>query len=64
MVKEEIPIIQTIFSPLTTAREMAGDQILFDMKQNPKLFTNDLQTITDTTINIRTQSLIGFAMMK
>lgn len=51
MVGDEIPFIQTVFSPLTTARKMAGDRILVDMKQDSKLFKQALQVLTDTTIN-------------
>lgn len=46
-----IPFIQTIFSPLTNARKLAGDRIILDMKENPKIFKQALQVITDTTIN-------------
>jgi uroporphyrinogen decarboxylase len=46
-----IPYIQTIFSPLTNARKMAGDRILVDIKENPALFKQALQAITDTTIH-------------
>ncbi len=49
--KGEIPFIQTIFSPLTNARKLAGDRILIDMKENPDLLKQALQVITDTTIN-------------
>jgi uroporphyrinogen decarboxylase len=47
----KIPFIQTIFSPLTNARKLAGDRILWDMKENPKLVKQALQAITETTIN-------------
>lgn len=47
----QLPIIQTIFSPLTTARKLAGDRILLDMKDNPRLFKQALQALTETTIN-------------
>lgn len=51
LTKGTIPFIQTIFSPLTNARKLAGDRILLDIKQNPKLVKQALQVITDTTIN-------------
>ena len=51
MTKGQIPFVQTIFSPLTTARKMAGDRILIDMNENPQLLKQALQVITDTTIN-------------
>lgn len=51
LTKGKIPYIQTIFSPLTNARKLAGDRILLDMKENPEIFKQALQVITDTTIN-------------
>lgn len=44
------PFVQTIFSPLTTARKLAGDRILLDMKENPAVFKQALEVITETTI--------------
>jgi uroporphyrinogen decarboxylase len=48
---KRFPIIQTIFSPLTTARKLAGDRILDDLKEDPALFKQALEAITETTIN-------------
>ena len=50
LVKDEVPFIQTIFSPLTTARKLAGDRIFQDMKTNPEIMHKALQKITETTI--------------
>lgn len=47
----EIPFIQTVFSPLTNARKMAGDRILVDMKENPEAFKRALRAIAETTVN-------------
>lgn len=44
------PFVQTVFSPLTVAQKLAGDRILGDMKDDPKLFRQALQVITDTTV--------------
>lgn len=51
LVKNETPFIQTIFSPLTTAKKLAGDRLFKDMKENPKIIHEVLQNITDTTKN-------------
>jgi uroporphyrinogen decarboxylase len=48
---KRFPIIQTIFSPLTTARKLAGDRILNDLKENPAVFKQALEAVTETTIN-------------
>ena len=42
--------IQTIFSPLTTARKLAGDRVFSDMRESPETVKTALQIITDTTI--------------
>lgn len=47
----EIPFIQTIFSPLTTAKKLAGDRLLLDMITAPELVKKGLEVITETTIN-------------
>ena len=47
----EIPFVQTIFSPLTVARKLAGDRLLLDMKENPAIVKQALEVITETTIN-------------
>ncbi|SDL29664.1 uroporphyrinogen decarboxylase family protein [Natronincola ferrireducens] len=54
---EEIPFVQTIFSPLTTARKLAGDRIFEDMKAAPEVFHKALQVITDTTINFINENI-------
>jgi len=46
-----MPFIQTIFSPITTAKKLAGDRIYQDMKEDPKIFHQALKVITETTIN-------------
>lgn len=50
LVDKDMPYIMTLFDPITTARKLAGDRILSDMKENPVLFKQGLQVITDTTI--------------
>jgi uroporphyrinogen decarboxylase len=50
-VQNELPFIQTIFSPMTTAYKLAGERIYQDMKEDPKLFHQALKVITETTIN-------------
>lgn len=46
----EIPFIQTLFSPLTTARKLGGERIFADMKDCPGALHKALETITRTTI--------------
>jgi len=51
LVQDEVPFIQTLFSPLTTARKLAGNRIFKDMKTHPDIFHKALAAITETTIN-------------
>ncbi len=47
----DIPFVQTIFSPLTTAWKLAGDRLFQDMRENPEIVHNALRVITETTVN-------------
>jgi uroporphyrinogen decarboxylase len=50
-VGEAIPYIQTIFSPLAQARNLAGsDRLLVHLRRSPELVRAGLETITETTI--------------
>jgi len=49
-VGKKIPVLQTIFSPLSTARKLAGDtRSLADMRKDPELFDTGLEVITTVT---------------
>lgn len=48
--KGSVPILQTVFSPLTTARKLAGDVLFAHLRQHPEALEAGLRTITDTTI--------------
>lgn len=48
---EEIPYIQTLFSPLTTAKKLAGPRLFEDMRSHPEEVHQALKAITETTIN-------------
>ncbi len=49
--KEEVPFIQTVFSPLAQAKNLAGDEILtLHMRLNAGQLHHALQTIADTTV--------------
>jgi uroporphyrinogen decarboxylase len=47
-----VPILQTVFSPLTTARKLAGDRVFADLRNHPAEFKAGLQIIADTTIRL------------
>lgn len=43
-----VPILQTVFSPLTTARKLAGDRVFTDLRLRPQRFKAGLQVIAET----------------
>jgi uroporphyrinogen decarboxylase len=51
------PILQTVFSPLTTARKLAGERVFADMRREPEALEAGLRTITDVTIDFALASL-------
>jgi len=51
LAQNELPFVQTIFSPITTAKKLAGERLYDDMKENPELIHQALKVITETTIN-------------
>jgi uroporphyrinogen decarboxylase len=48
--QESVPILQTIFSPLTTAVKLAGDRVYADLRLRPDLLKAGLEIIAEATI--------------
>lgn len=46
-----VPILQTVFSPLTTARKMSSDALYADLRRHPDMVEQALMAITETTID-------------
>jgi uroporphyrinogen decarboxylase len=46
-----VPILQTVFSPLTTAVKLAGEKVYADLRQHPDALKAGLQIIADVTID-------------
>jgi len=46
----EVPLLQTVFNPLTTAFKLAGDRAFADLRRHPDLFEAGLAIITEATI--------------
>jgi uroporphyrinogen decarboxylase len=46
----EVPVIQTVFSPLAQMKNLAGERLLIDLRQNTPAFETALETITQTTL--------------
>ena len=48
--KGSVPILQTIFSPLTTARKLSTERLFADLRRSPDALHQALSVITDVTI--------------
>ncbi len=46
----DVPVIQTVFSPLAQMKNLAGDRLLVDLRQNTADFKAALETITQSTL--------------
>jgi uroporphyrinogen decarboxylase len=46
----EVPFIQTIFNPLSQAKNLAGERLLADLRQHPDALKSGLETITQTSV--------------
>lgn len=45
----EVPVIQTVFSPLAQMKNLAGERLLIDLRQHPVEFKAALDVITQST---------------
>jgi len=52
-----VPLLQTVFSPLTTARKLAGDSLLGQLRSDPDALEAGLRAITDSTIDFALAAL-------
>ena len=55
--KDGVPILQTVLSPLTTARKLAGDRIFNDLRMHSDIFMEGLRIIAETTARFARESL-------
>ena len=46
----DVPVIQTVFSPLAQMKNLAGERLLIDLRQNTADFAAALETITQSTL--------------
>lgn len=56
-----VPILQTLFSPLTTARKLAGEVVFDHLRNHPDALEAGLRTITGTTIDFALAALAAGA---
>ena len=55
--QNSVPILQTVFSPLTTARKLAGDRVFTDLRRRPEVLKAGLQIIAETTARFALESI-------
>lgn len=55
--KGEVPLLQTVFSPLTTARKLATEGLFADLRRSPDVLERALRVITDVTIRFALDAL-------
>ena len=48
----DVPVLQTIFSPLTTARKLAGNAVFAHLRADPVGFGEAFERIVETTIDL------------
>jgi uroporphyrinogen decarboxylase len=48
--EDDVPVIHTVFSPLTVARKLAGDRLANDLRVRPETVLPALDAITDTLV--------------
>jgi uroporphyrinogen decarboxylase len=48
--ENEVPFIETVFSPLTIAGKISGDRLIPDLRANPKILEDALQVISRTMV--------------
>jgi uroporphyrinogen decarboxylase len=47
---DDVPVLHTVFAPLTIARKLAGDRLAGDLREHPEAVLGALDLITDTVI--------------
>jgi uroporphyrinogen decarboxylase len=47
---EDVPVLPTVFSPLTIARKLAGDRVVADLRSTPRAVLPALEAITETVV--------------
>lgn len=55
--KGSVPVLQTVFSPLTTARKLSSERLFADLRLAPDAVEHALQVITNVTIDFALQAL-------
>ena len=57
VLRGRVPILQTVFSPLTTARKLAGESVFEHLRSHPVELEAGLRVITDSTVDFALAAL-------
>jgi uroporphyrinogen decarboxylase len=57
VLKDEVPILQTVFSPLTSAFKLAGEKVFDHLRQAPDAVDEGLAIITERTLGFVEESI-------
>jgi uroporphyrinogen decarboxylase len=58
---DDVPILQTIFSPLNSAHNLAGERLFADLRSQPAVLHRALKALTETTARFAVASLAAGA---
>lgn len=61
LINPDVPFVQTVYSPLTIARKLAGDRLVDDLRAEPKLLHKALEVITRTTVEFVRENIAAGA---
>lgn len=53
----DVPILQTVFSPLNSAQNLAGERLFADLRAEPAVLHRALKALTETTAHFAVESL-------
>ena len=56
-IKGQVPLLQTIFSPLTTAQKMAGERVFTDLRKHSEALKQGLEIIADVTTRFALEAI-------
>ncbi|WP_051296562.1 uroporphyrinogen decarboxylase family protein [Anaeroarcus burkinensis] len=57
LAEEDVPVVPTVYSPLTVARKLAGERLAGDLRDHPQLMHRVLEAITETTVSFVKEAL-------
>jgi uroporphyrinogen decarboxylase len=55
--KTTVPLLMTVFSPLTTAWKLAGNRVFGDLRLHPEGFKQGLRVIAETTVSFSLEAI-------